>query len=462
MNFSSENDALQEHIRSQFYKVGSYRKTSTKKITSKSFLHSWYFDLYDTMYANGIKIGSIYFLSIFLQYVKNELTLLNQELQKLSTHEYHESLNFLIDTQVSVRYLDYLLDHNYDTLVIREEIDGLKHDMDLNNKYSIPFEKEERTIHFETIKLLESYLDDDDREKKQYLAMNTYINELDLQEVKDHILSLTLDDEQKDLCLGAADIKRVKNKIVENIDRFNKAFQIDQSYKSSSILLTKEKSFTSELFIEAIKKGFTVEFFFACFANENSRSKLKTRALSDKPKYARIKEFAHVYYELTKGKKSTLSYISLMIFGLEAGLNTNTIYKLTNQFYSYDSKNELNRNEFYQNLQLFSSKATSRHQLDTYIDDLSESGFKENPYVLSSDDEDYLDSIYKEFHSFIVFYMVSNNMDLDDNNLFIDDKVIDIDEYRIGIIMNQFKKEELHKVYDVVLTEEEIDRIKKL
>ena len=120
--------------------------------------------------------------------------------------------------------------------------------------------------------------------------MNTYINELDLQEVKDHILSLTLDDEQKDLCLGTADIKRVKDKIVENIDRFNEAFQIDQSHKSSNILLTKEKSFTSELFIEAIKKGFTVEFFFTCFANENSRSTLDSGVL-DRTHRARADHF---------------------------------------------------------------------------------------------------------------------------------------------------------------------------
>lgn len=445
MNFSSENNASQEHIRSLFYKVGSYRNASTEATTSKNFLHTWYFDLYETMYANGIKIGSNYFLSIFLQYVKNEYTILHQELQKFSTYEYLESLNFFMDTQVSIRYLDYLLDHNFSTLAIREEIDGLKHDMDPNNKFSISREKEERTIHLETIKILESFLDDDDGEKKQYLPINLYITDLDLEEIKNDIQLLTLDDEQKELCLGEADIKRVKEKIVKNIDRFNEAFQIKQSQRSSSILLTKDKSFISKLFIEAIKKGFTVEFYFTCFANEGSRSKLKTRAFSDKPKHARIKEFARVYYELTKGKKSSLSYIPLMIFGLEAGLNLNTIYKLTNQFYSKDSKNELNRNEFNNNLQLFSKVASARQRLDTHIDALNENGFEENQYILTSSDEVYLDSIYSEFHSFIVFYIISNKMDIDDNNIFLDDKVISIDGHRLEEIMNTFKKKSCMK-----------------
>lgn len=444
MDFSLKNDVLLEQIRPLFYKVGNYyRNTSTEKITSKYFLHRWYFDLYETMYANGIIIGSNYFLSIFLQYVKNENTFLYKELQKISKHEYVESMNCFINTQVSVRYLDYLLDHNFNRSAIRDEIDGLKHDMDSNNKFSIPFEKEERTIHLETIKLLESFLDDDDRDKKLYLPMNMYINALDLQEVKEHIQLLILDDEQKALCSGETDIKRAKEKIIENINCFNDAFQIEQSQKNSSILMSKENTFTSELFLDAIKKGFTVEFFFTCFANESSRSKLKTRAFSDKPKYAKIKEFARAYYELTKGKKSSLSYIPLMIFGLETGLNSNSIYKLTNQFYSFDSKSELNRNEFNKNLQLFSKETSKRKQLDACIDTLGKKSFEENEYVFTSYDESDLNSIISmEFYFFIDFYIASN--DIEGYNTFFDNN------------------EKLYKVHDIVITEEVKNKIEKL
>lgn len=444
MNFSTKDDVLLEQVRPLFYKVGNYyRNTSTEKMTSKNFLHTLYFDLYETMYINGIKIWSNYFLSIFLQYIKNESTILYQQLQDISEHERIESLNFFIDMQVTIRYLDYLLDHNFNTSTIRDEIDGLKHDMDSNNKFSIPFEKEERTIHLETIKLLESFLDDDDKEKKLYFPINMYINALDLQETKEYIQSLVLDDEQKELCSSEADIKRVKEKVVKNIDRFSEVFQIDQSKKSNSILMTKEKSFTGELFIDAIKKGFTIEFFFTCFANESSRSKLKTRAFSDKPKYVKIKEFARVYYELTKGKKSSLSYIPLMIFGLETGLNSNSIYKLTNQFYSFDSKSELNRNEFYKNLQLFSQEISNREQLDACINTFGKKSFEENEYVFTAYEESDLNSIiYAEFYSFIDFYIVSNA--IESYNIFIDNN------------------EKLYKVHDIMITEEVKNKIEKL
>ena len=457
----TNNDIAIVPLRSLFYRLNQYMTENTLETSSKEFLHKWYFDLYETMYANGIKIGSNYFLSIFQQFTKNKNTYLYNELQKLSDKEYVECHNYFMDTQVNIRYLDYLLDSDFSFEVIKDEITGLQFDMDPSNKYSVPMKKEERRIHIETIQRLEVLLQKDAQAKDGLSDLHLYLDGSDLDNIAAYIQSYVLSKEQLKICSNDVDLSSIKQMIIGNTRRFKKVFTGKPLKPTIGIQFTKEESFTRDLFINALKKAFIVELYFNCYANEKSRSKLKTRAFSKKEKYADIKDFASDYYALTKGKKASLSYIPLLVFGLDVGLNMNAIYMICNKYYSFNCKSELNRIEFNKNVELFSKKASSRYQLDSYIDNFSKDNFEEMKYALYSSDDSNT-NVYKEFHDFLIYYIVSNKMDLVDNNIFLDGKVISIEDNNIDNIMSNFDETEYKTVSAIVLTKEDIERIQKL
>ena len=109
-----------------------------------------------------------------------------------------------------------------------------------------------------------------------------------------------------------------------------------------------------------------------------------------------------------------------MVFGLDVGFSYNTIYILCNQYYSYDCSSELNRIEFEKNIELFSRKVSSRQHLDSYIDGFGKEDFEETQYIpIESNENMNGNNVFKEFHDFIIYYIVSNKMDLGNNNLFL-------------------------------------------
>jgi len=84
-------------------------------------------------------------------------------------------------------------------------------------------------------------------------------------------------------------------------------------------------------------------------------------------------------------------------------------------------------------------------------------------YTLEASSKDVkVNDVFKEFHDFIIYYIISNKMDLAINNVFLDDKAIQINDDSINEIVLYFQVQELETAIDIVLTEEEAERIKKL
>lgn len=445
MNKEKIGDIDLKHIRLLFNRVGIYKDAANKEISTNGFLHKWYFDLYDTMYANGIKIGINYFLSIFLKFVKNENTILHEQINNLSKNEYYESYNFFIETQVNLRFLDYFLNNDFNEENMKEELELLKTDLDRNNKNSISIEKEERDIHTEVIDLLTQLFKESKTTTSREFPFRYYLKIFYFEDLLHYFKSFPIDEDRLKICASKDDINIVKQTVKNSIIRFQDVFMEDFTNTSSFSMSFKDQSFTTKLFEEALKYAFTVELYYKCYANEKSRSKLKTRANSDKEKYKDIKDFAKTYYELTKGKKSTLSYIPPMVFGLEIGLNIDSIFVLCNKYYSYNSNSELNRKEFDKNIDLFLKTMTNRQNLDQYINEFKKETFVEPKYNLISNDSATINNdIYIQFYYFIVYYMISNGMDIDNNNLFTEQTTINIDNTSIEDLMTFFGKRDLN------------------